>query len=152
LPLTHPTITRPTLLGNHINNQPSIAVRRHIDATDGCNLLRSRPYVCVSGTAGAIQTYVNSKKMPHGINSGITHGFWYLRSNNTEGFGNVCPLAGVMRNDMDWVVYNPECRLLYGRHGPHPDTSRLDIRAHDNLGFLLQSKFLLHLRTNITLP
>jgi hypothetical protein len=63
-PLTHPFLYSPTLLGSDINNQPSIAVRRHIDATDGCGLLRSRPYICVSGTARAVQTYVNSKKMP----------------------------------------------------------------------------------------
>jgi hypothetical protein len=62
--LSHPSVFSILPLGNRINNQPNSAVRRHIDATDGCGLFRSRPYVCVSGTAGAVQTYVNSKKMP----------------------------------------------------------------------------------------
>jgi hypothetical protein len=35
---------------------------------------RSHPYVCVSGTAGAVQTEVNSKKMPRMVDPGITHG------------------------------------------------------------------------------
>jgi hypothetical protein len=33
----------------------------------------------VSGTAGAVQTEVNSKKMPPMVNPGITHGIRYLR-------------------------------------------------------------------------
>jgi hypothetical protein len=33
----------------------------------------------VSGTAVAVQTEVNSKKMPRMVDPGITHGIWYRR-------------------------------------------------------------------------
>jgi hypothetical protein len=76
LPLSRNYNQKPKTINQTLPYEDTLMVRLaaegHIDGTVGGNPFCRRPYVCVSGTVGAVQTYINSKKMPQMVDHGIT--------------------------------------------------------------------------------